>query len=125
MAQRRMFALTIVESDAFIEMPLSTQALYFHLGMAADDDGFLNSPKKVQRMIGASDDDLKLLIAKRFLIPFDSGVMVIKHWRMNNYIQRDRYKPTVYIDEMDQIRIKENGAYTIRSVEFLPPIVAV
>jgi hypothetical protein len=81
--------------------------------MRADDDGFLNNPKKVQRMIGASDDDLRLLIAKKFLIPFESGVVVIKHWRIHNYIQKDRYKPTVYAEEKAQLRMKENKAYSL------------
>ena len=94
MAERRMFAKTIIDSDAFLDMPLSTQALYFHLSMRADDDGFINNPRKIQRMIGASGDDLKLLLAKSFLIPFDSGIVVIKHWRIHNYIQKDRYKGT-------------------------------
>lgn len=113
MAERRMFAKTIIDSDAFLDMPLSTQALYFHLSMRADDDGFINNPKKVQRMIGCSDDDLKLLIAKNFLIPFDNGVVVIKHWRIHNYIQKDRYKPTVYQDELGSLEVKKNGAYTL------------
>ena len=113
MADRRMFAKTIIDSDAFLDMPLSSQSLYFHLSMRADDDGFLNNPKKVQRMIGASDDDLKLLIAKKFLIPFESGVVVIKHWRIHNYIQKDRYKPTVYADEKAQLRLKDNKAYSL------------
>lgn len=108
-----MFAKTIIGSDAFIDMPLTTQALYFHLGMMADDDGFINSPKKIQRMIGASDDDLKMLIANNFLIPFDTGVVVIKHWKMHNYIQKDRYKPTVYKEERELLYIKNNGAYTL------------
>ena len=98
MAQRRMFSRTITESDAFTEMPLSAQALYFHLGLNADDDGFVNSPKHVQRGIGAAEDDLAILVAKRFLIPFDSGVVVIRHWKTNNYIRHDRYntrKPVV------------------------------
>ena len=112
MAERRMFAKTIIDSDAFIDMPLSTQALYFHLSMRADDDGFINNPKKIQRMIGASDDDLKLLILKRFIIPFDSGIVVIKHWKIHNYIRNDRYKPTVYTSEKAMITSKENGAYT-------------
>ena len=89
MAERRMFAKTIIDSDSFLDMPLSTQALYFHLSMRADDDGFLNNSKKIQRMVGCSDDDLKLLIAKRFIIPFESGVVVIKHWRIHNYIRSD------------------------------------
>lgn len=113
MAERRMFAKTIIDSDAFLDMPMSSQCLYFHLSMRADDDGFLNNPKKIQRMIGASDDDLKLLIAKNFLIPFESGVVVIKHWKIHNYIQKDRYKPTVYAEEMAQLDEKENGAYTL------------
>lgn len=112
MAERRMFAKTIIDSDAFLDMPMSTQCLYFHLAMRADDDGFLNNPKKVQRMIGASDDDLKVLLSKRFLLPFDSGVVVIKHWKIHNYIQKDRYKPTVYQEEKAQLQVKENGAYT-------------
>ena len=112
MAERRMFAKTIIDSDAFIDMPLSTQALYFHLSMRGDDDGFINNPKKIQRMIGASDDDLKLLILKRFIIPFDSGIVVIKHWKIHNYIRNDRYKPTVYTTEKALITSKENGAYT-------------
>jgi len=112
MAERRMFAKTIIDSDAFIDMPLSTQALYFHLAMRADDDGFINNPKKIQRMIGASDDDLKLLVVKRYLLPFESGVVVIKHWHIHNYIQSDRYKPTVYTEEKSMLTTKENGAYT-------------
>ena len=112
MAERRMFAKTIIDSDAFIDMPLSTQALYFHLSMRADDDGFINNPKKIQRMIGASDDDLKVLCMKRYILPFDSGVVVIKHWKIHNYIRNDRYKPTVYTEEKALITSKENGAYT-------------
>lgn len=107
-----MFAKTIIDSDAFIDMPLSTQALYFHLSMRADDEGFINNPKKIQRMIGGSDDDLKLLIAKRFIIPFDSGVVVIKHWKIHNYIQKDRFKETLYKEERSQLTVKKNGAYT-------------
>ena len=94
-------------------MPLSTQALYFHLSMRADDDGFINSPRKIQRVVGASDDDLKLLIAKNFIIPFESGVVVIKHWRIHNYIQKDRYTETVYQEEKQLLSMKENKAYTI------------
>ena len=112
MAERRMFAKTIIDSDAFIDMPLSTQALYFHLSMRADDDGFINNPKKIQRMIGASDDDLKVLIMKRFIIPFESGIVVIKHWKIHNYIRNDRYKPTIYSEEKAMLESKENGAYT-------------
>lgn len=112
-AERRMFAKTVIDSDAFLDMPLSSQSLYFHLGMRADDDGFVNNPKKIQRMIGASEDDLKLLIAKKFIIPFDSGVVVIKHWKIHNYIQNDRYKETVYLEEKSQLHLKDNGGYTL------------
>lgn len=113
MAERRMFAKTIIDSDAFLDMPLSSQALYFHLSMRADDDGFINNPKKIQRMIGCGDDDLKLLMAKRFILVFESSVIVIKHWRMHNYIRADRYKPTIYQDEMSQLEVKDNKGYTM------------
>ena len=113
MAERRMFAKTIIDSDAFLDMPLSTQALYFHLSMRADDDGFINNPKKIQRMIGAADDDLKVLVTKKFIIPFESGIVVIKHWKIHNYIQKDRYKETVYLEEKKQLEIKENKGYTL------------
>lgn len=112
MAERRMFAKTIIDSDAFLDMPLSTQALYFHLSMRADDEGFVNNPKKIARMIGADEDSLKLLIMKHFLIPFESGIVVIKHWRIHNYIQKDRAKPTAYQEERQTLTVKENGAYT-------------
>jgi len=111
MAQRRMFSLDIVSSDAFLDLPVSGRELYFQLGMYADDDGFIN-PKKIIRMIGASEDDLRLLIAKRFVLPFETGVVVIKHWKINNYIQNDRYKPTRYLEEKELLKIKENGSYT-------------
>lgn len=112
MAERRMFAKTIIDSDAFIDMPVTARLLYYDLGMRADDDGFVNSPKKIMRMVGASQDDLAILITKKFIIPFDSGVVVIKHWRIHNYIQKDRYKPTKYQEEKAQITVKDNGAYT-------------
>lgn len=113
MAERRMFAKTIIDSDAFLDMPLSTQALYFHLSMRADDDGFINNPKKIQRLLGCSDDDMKILNVKKFLIPFDSGVVVIKHWKIHNYIRKDRYQETVYKCEKSALSVKDNGAYTI------------
>lgn len=108
-----MFAKTIIDSDAFLDMPLSTQALYFHLSMRADDDGFINNPKKIQRMIGCCDDDLKLLLAKNFIFAFESGVVVIKHWKIHNYIQKDRYKTTVYQEEKAMLNVKDNKAYTL------------
>ena len=107
-----MFAKTIIDSDAFLDMPLTTQALYFHLSMRADDEGFINNPKKIMRMIGASDDELRLLIAKSFIIPFESGVCVIKHWKIHNYLRNDRFKPTVYTDEKSQLVEKDNKAYS-------------
>ena len=120
MAERRMFAKTIIDSDAFLDMPLSAQALYFHLSMRADDDGFINNPKKIQRMIGASDDDCKLLLLKRFLITFESGVVVIKHWKIHNYIRNDRYKPTIYKEEKSLLIEKENKAYTEKETFGIP-----
>src|SRR6267142_6212712 len=102
MAQRRMFSSQIVSSDDFLEMPLTSQALYFHLGMSADDDGFV-SPRKVLRMTGAGQDDLKVLIAKNFVIPFESGVIVITHWKQNNYLRNDRYTPTIYKAERERL----------------------
>ena len=112
MAERRMFAKTIVLSDAFLDMPLSARCLYFTLGMLADDDGFVNSPKSIMRQAGASTDDLNLLMAKRFILAFDSGIIVIKHWRIHNYIQKDRYKESKYIDEKSTLTLDQNGAYT-------------
>lgn len=105
----------MTDSDAFLDMPLSSQALYFHLNMNADDDGFVNNPKKVQRIIGASEDDLKLLIMKRFLIGFEGGVIVIKHWRMHNTLKSDRYKPTQYQEELAMLDVKDNKSYTERT----------
>ena len=115
-----MFAKTIIDSDAFIDMPLSTQALYFHLSMRADDDGFINNSKRIQRMIGAGDDDLKLLFVKNFVIPFETGVVVIKHWKIHNYIRNDRYKETVYLEEKAQLEIKENNGYTLKTDVGIP-----
>ncbi len=110
-----MFAKTIIDSDAFLDMPLSTQSLYFHLSMRADDDGFINNPKKIQRMVGCGDDDLKLLMAKRFILVFDSGVIVIKHWKIHNYIRNDRYKPTLYQEEKAELVEKNSKAYTFKT----------
>lgn len=117
MAERRMFAKSIIDSDAFLDMPLSTQSLYFHLSMRADDDGFVNNPKRIQKTIGASDDDLKLLIAKKFIIPFESGVVVIKHWKIHNYIQKDRYHKTNYTEERALLTTQKNGSYSLLDTE--------
>lgn len=111
MAERRMFAKTIVLSDAFLDMPMSARCLYFTLGMFADDDGFVNSPRGIMRQCGASEDDMKVLLAKKFLLAFDSGVIVIKHWRINNYLRSDRYAETKYLDEKKSLIIDQNGAY--------------
>ena len=113
MAERRMFAKTIIDSDAFLDMPLSTQALYFHLSMRADDDGFVNNHKNIRRMIGCSEDDIKLLAMKKFIIPFESGVVVIKHWKIHNYIQKDRYKETKYKDEKSMLLLDKNDSYSL------------
>lgn len=107
-----MLAKSIITSDAFRELPFSAQALYVQLVMNADDDGFINSPKSIQRAIGAKPKDLEILINKRFLLDFESGVVVIKHWKINNYIQADRYKATAYQDELKQLSVKPNRAYT-------------
>lgn len=112
MAERRMFSKKIIDSDAFLDMPLSTQALYFHLSMRADDEGFVGNPKRIRSMIGASEDDLKLLIAKRFILAFESGVVVIKHWRIHNYINPDRFTPTTYVEEKKAITFDEKKSYT-------------
>ena len=114
MAERRMFAKTIVLSDAFLDMPLGARCLYLTMSMLADDDGFVNSPKSIIRQTGATEDDLKVLIAKKFIIPFDNGIIVIKHWRINNYLRNDRYQPTVYIEQLEQLSLDENKAYTTK-----------
>ena len=118
-----MFSPTITESDSFLDMPLSTQALYFHLGMYADDDGFVN-PGKIMRMLGANSDDLKILGVKRFILLFPNGVVVIKHWKINNLVRKDWYRQTQYLEERSTLHVKENGSYTDDSsqgVPFLPP----
>jgi hypothetical protein len=108
--------MKIVDSDAFLDMPLSTQSLYFHLGMRADDDGFVNSPKRIARLVGAGEDDLKLLIAKRFILAFENGVVVIKHWKMQNTLKNDRVKAPQYPELAALIYIKPNGAYSVDEI---------
>ena len=116
MAEKRMFTKKITDTDAFLEMPLSTQALYFHLNMHADDDGFVGNPRRMARLIGASEDDLRILIAKRFILVCDAtGVIVIKHWRMHNTLRMDRYHPTEYQEELSKLFLKTNNSYTDRS----------
>lgn len=113
MAQKRMFSLSVVDTDRFLEMPISARLLYYELGMRADDDGFVGNWKKILLFTGLKEDDLKLLAVKQFIIPFDSGVIVIKHWRMNNYLQKDRIKPTIYQEELKQLGLDENNVYTL------------
>ncbi len=120
MAQKRMFSLKITDTDAFLDMPLSTQALYFHLCMHADDDGFLGNPKKILRAVGCNDDDLKVLMSKRFVLGFPNGVVVIKHWLIHNLIRNDRYKETTYLKEKKQLTENEFGAYTECHTKCLP-----
>ena len=115
MAEKRMYSKKITETDDFLSLPLSTQALYFHLGMNADDDGFVSSPVKVMRMIGANKNELDLLLAKRYLIPFGNGVVVIRHWRINNYLRSDRYTPTLYVAEKGLLVQLENGSYELKN----------
>ena len=111
MAERRMFAKSIIDSDAFIDMPISARLLYYDLAMRADDDGFVNSPKKIMKMTGVAQNDIDLLILKKFIIPFESGVVVIKHWRIHNYIRKDTYNETNYKEEKSQLELDENKAY--------------
>lgn len=117
---RRMFSDEVTATDIFLDMPKTAQLLYFHLGMNADDDGFISSPKMIMRSIGAGDDDLKILFAKKFLIAFESGIVVIKHWRINNQIRKDRYRETKYLREKKSLFIRENGSYTTNPDNALP-----
>lgn len=113
MADKRMFSKKLIDSDAFLDMPISAQGLFFHLCMRADDDGFVDAPKRIARECQASSEDLQVLIDRRYVLTFpDSNVIVIKHWRLHNTIPKDRYKPTLYTEEKSQIGIKPNGAYT-------------
>lgn len=113
MAQKRMFSLSVVDTDEFLSMPMSSRLLYYELGMRADDDGFVSNWRKILLFTGLKEDDLKVLISKQFVIPFESGVIVIRHWRMNNYLQNDRTKPTIYQNELKQLGIDENNVYTM------------
>lgn len=117
MAQKRMFTMKIVDSDAFLDMPLSAQCLYFHLNMRADDDGFIGNPKRIMRTIGCHEDDFRILMMKRFILTFEDGVIVIKHWRMHNCISQNRYHETQYMDEKRRLLLKENKSYSLTSGE--------
>jgi hypothetical protein len=112
MAERRMFAKSIIDSDMFLDMPSSTQNLYFHLSMRADDDGFVNAPLKIMRMVSCSKNDMDMLIFKNYIIPFETGICVIKHWRIHNYIRNDRYTPTIYTEEKSLLSLDESKGYT-------------
>ena len=112
MAKRRMFSLDIIDTDLFMEMPQSSRLLYYELCMRADDDGFVSSPKKIMKMVGCNEDDFRVLTTKQFIIPFDTGIVVIKHWKIHNYIQKDRYKETIYLDEKNELYQEKNGTYT-------------
>ena len=115
MAERRMFAKTIIDSDAFLDMPISARLLYYDLAMRADDDGFVNSPKKIMRMIGATQDDLSILALRKFIIPFENGIVVIKHWKIHNYIRKDTYNETKYLEQKEQLELDENNSYRIKN----------
>ncbi len=112
MAKRRMFSLEVVDTDEFLEMPVSTQCLYFHLGMRADDDGFVSNPKKITKMVNCTQADMDLLIEKKYVIPFESGIVVLSHWKVNNYLRNDRYTPSRYCNELNKLREK-NKVYVI------------
>lgn len=107
-----MMSKSVIDTDMFLDMPASTQCLYFHMLLRADDDGFLKNAKTIMRTVGASPDDIKLLIAKQYLIPFDTGIMAIKHWRIHNYIKKDRYKPTD-CEEIKLLEVNEKGEYVL------------
>lgn len=113
MANKRMFSLNVVDTDKFLEMPISSRLLYYELGMRADDDGFVDNWRKIMLYTGLKEDDLKVLISKQFIIPFESGVIVIRHWRMNNYLQNDRTKPTIYQEELNKLGLDNNNVYTL------------
>lgn len=118
-----MFSKQITTSDAFVDMPMSSQLLYFHLNMEADDDGFVANPKRITKMVGANDDDLKILLAKRFLLAFENGVVVIKHWLLHNAVRKDMYKETQYLEQKKQLQIKDNGVYTeVRNESVTEPL---
>ena len=121
MAERRMFAKTIVLSDAFLDMPMSARCLYFTLGMLADDDGFVNAPRSIMRQCGSSEDDMRILISKKFVLEFESGVIVIKHWRINNYLRNDRYVETKYVKEKALLVVDEKGGYKPSEASGIPP----
>jgi len=122
MAEKRMISKTIVDSDAFLDMPQTTQNLYFHLNVRADDEGFLNSPRRIMKIIGSNKNDLEILLAKNYLIAFESGVIVIKHWKLHNSIRKDRLKKTLYVEEKAQLKEKKNGSYKAMTTRRQPDV---
>ena len=116
MANRRMLSKLVIDTDKFMEMPLSTQCLYFHLLLASDDDGFVASPKRIMRLLGASEDDMRLLIAKEYAYVFRSGIVVIRHWFVHNQLRTDRYTPTVW-PEKSQLVLDESKVYQLVSTD--------
>lgn len=122
MAQKRMFDKSITNNDNFIELPATSQNLYFHLSMNADDDGFVDNWKSIMRMVGSKSDDMKILIAKSYIIPFDSGVIVIKHWRINNYLRNDRHTDTKYIEEKNSLSLGNNEEYVLTKDNGIPVV---
>lgn len=117
MAERRMFSKSVIDSDMFLDMPLSAQALYFHLGMHGDDDGFISNPKRISRAVGCNNDDIRILIQKGFIIPFESGVVVIRDWKINNTLRNDRYKPTLYTNELGRLKLDASGRYIFTGIQ--------
>lgn len=120
MAKKRMFSLSVIDTDNFLSMPMSSRLLYYELGMRADDDGFVDNWRKILMFTGLKEDDLKILIAKQFIIPFETGVIVIRHWRLNNYLRNDRYTQTNYLEEKNQLEYEENGVYSLKNKVGIP-----
>ena len=122
MSKKRMFSLSVIDTDNFLSMPMSTRLLYYELGMRADDDGFVDNWRKILMFTGLKDDDLKILIARQFIIPFETGVIVIRHWRLNNYLRADRYTQTNYLEEKSQLELEENGVYSLKNNVGIPMV---
>ena len=113
MAEKRMFSNRVIDTDEFLEMPATAQMLYFHLSMNADDDGFVGKPKTIMRMCRASQDDLTVLLGKQFVISFNTGVIVIRHWKIHNFIRKDTYQPTIYEKEKEMLSLDKSDAYSL------------
>lgn len=122
MANKRMFSIDVTETDTFLEMPLTAQALYFHLAMRGDDDGFVSNPRSIMRVTGCSENDLKTLAESRYIITFRSGVIVISDWKVNNYLRGDRYKPTTFQNELSMLTETANKRYVLESGNQVPTV---